>query len=129
MKISFSKTRKFTPEFNNNMDLPEAHRFTADIKVCEMGDLLAAVDAFKSISGGKDQIETSDLNAEATATLVKTVGALLPAYVTVNNLRGEDDVELTVQDIVSYGPLFPLAAELLAKLVEFSTPTAEEEGN
>lgn len=129
MQLNFSKITMFTPEWNGNKELPTADQVKVKITVCEMGKLLQAVDAFKEAGAGETMIDTESLDQDSIKGLVEATADLLPAHIEIQNLKDEGGNELTGDDVVKYGALFALAAEILAELIRVSTPSEEDEKN
>lgn len=129
MQISFSKTQVYTPEWRGNNKLAEGERFTASLTLLNVEDLMFLLDAF-SEAGIEGEVEQSSLDTDQLKPIIKSNGHLLPKYITVNNLKNSEGGEdLTINDVVEYPFFLNLAAELLMKLAEVSSPSDDDVGN
>lgn len=122
MKITFSRERDYTPEFNDNKALPEDDQLHASIKVMTLHDILDLGDAFKTVDFETGDMK--DMSLEQMKTLVTGAGKYVPKYVT---LRGNDG--FTLEDTVTYPQFLGLATELLMALLTFSQPTPADVKN
>lgn len=128
-KVKFSREVKFTPTWDGNAELPVDERFTVTLKVAPMEALLSMVSDMQEIGMSKDGvIDTEKLGKSSTQAILDTINELLPSYATVNDLEA-DDGPVTIGDVCSYGTFLPLAAEILAKLAEISSPTEADQKN
>lgn len=123
MKVRFSKSVEFIPAYNGNKDAAPADQFKADLRVLSTGDLLNVMDAL-SESGVTGQVDTEKVSVEKMRPVVQLIPQLLPSYVTIRNLYGEDG-ELTIQDVIGASFFLPLQVELLLELSVISTPTED----
>jgi len=129
MQISFSKTKMYTPEWRGNDKLVEGERFTASLTLLNVEDLMFLLDAF-SEAGIEGEVDQSKLDTDQLKPIIKSNGNLLPKYVKVNNLKNSDDgSDIDIEAVVEYPFFLNLAAELLMKLAEISSPSDEEVGN
>lgn len=129
MQISFSKTQTYTPEWRGNDKLKEGERFTASLNLLNVEDLMFLLDAF-SEAGIEGEVEQTALDVEQLKPIIKSNGHLLPKYVTVHNLKNTDDnTEIDIAAVVEYPFFLNLAAELLMKLAEVSSPSDEDSKN
>jgi len=125
MKVKFSKSVDYKPEWNKNHESSDP--FTATIKPAEMGDLLDIVDAFSSV--GMQKIDTETADPKAMRTIVEACASILPKYVELKNLTDLAGNALQIDALLKFLMFTPLAVELLGKLVEISTPSDDDEGN
>ena len=130
MQISFSKIVAYTPEWRDNDKLPEAEQCSASLTLLDVEDLMFLLDAF-SEAGIEGEVEQADLGTEQLKPIIKTNGHLLPKYVKISNLKNKvtGGEEITIEDIVKYPYFLNLAAELLMKLAEASSPSDDDVGN
>lgn len=128
MKVRFSREKKYTPEWNGNRDLPEAEQVKALVKPARMGDLLDIVDAFSSV--GETKIDTETTDPKVMRQIVEACAEILPKYVTITGLEGEDG-PVDLVEALQYLTFTPLMVELLGHLTEISTPDSKDtdEGN
>lgn len=132
MKVKFSKSVQFTPEWNKNRELPEKDQIKLVLKPLLFDDLLAIMDA---LGGNKIIQEVKESGAEAVRErvdmprVIKEVGALLPKYVTEFSGLEDDVGPITIEEITQYPAFLGLAIEVLMKLAEISSPSEETEGN
>jgi hypothetical protein len=122
LKIEFSRTREYTPEYNGNKELPENEQLKAQIKVMTLNDLLDLGDTFKQADF--EQGDLKDMRIDQMKVLVNGAGKYVPKYVT---LQGNDGFDLS--DVVQYPQFLQLAAELLFSLLTFSQPTGTDVKN
>lgn len=129
MQISFSKTQTYTPEWRGNDKLVEGERFTVTMTLLNVGDLMVLLDAF-SAAGIEGEVDQDTLSTAQLKPIIESNGNLLPKYIKVNNLKNSDDgSEIDIQAVVEYPFFLNLAAELLMKLAEISSPSDEDSGN
>lgn len=129
MQIDFSLDHPYTPEWRGNDKLPEAEQMSATLTILNVDDLMFLMDAF-SEAGIEGEVETADLSGEQLKPIIKSNGHLLPKYVKIHNLRkSSGGEELTVADIVTYPYFLALAAEILMRLAEVSSPDQDDVGN
>lgn len=129
MKLdSFSKKVTFIPEFNGNRDLPANARLSVEIKPVELGTLITMMDAFERM-GMSGQVDTADLGTDTIKTMLEQFGALLPEHCKIVGLTDASDEPIATDDVVRYGPLMPLAMELLLELSRISSPSEDAEKN
>jgi hypothetical protein len=132
MKVQFSKSVPFTPEFNGNKALPEPEQFRVTLTPLPLGELIAFTEVLSA-----NKVEQVDVQADAdagklksedTAKMRSTVDAVaqtLPKYVKI--VQGADGFDLT--DVVSYAQFSGLANELVQKLCEISSPNKDDQKN
>lgn len=128
MQTNFSKVVTYTPEWNGNKE--DTTPFKVQMKVAEMGPLLELVEAFQEaglVIEGK--VDTDALPSDSVKPILDTFGTMLPEHCTIEGLIGSDGDAVTIQDVVKYGHFITLAAELLGKLAEISSPSSEDEKN
>ena len=129
MKLAgFSKKIKFVPEFNKNREQPAADQFNVEIQPVEMGTLLTMMDAFERM-GVAGEVDTEKLGTDTIKTMLEQFGTLLPEHCKIVGLKDADDNEITTDDVVRFGPLMPLAMELLLQLSQISSPSEDAEKN
>ncbi len=129
MQISFSREQSYTPEWRGNDKLPEAEQFTATLTLLNVEDLMFLLDAF-SEAGIGGEVEQSDLAVDQLKPILKSNGHLLPTYVKVSNLKNSaTGDEINIEQIVEFPFFLNLAAELLMKLAEVSSPSDDDVGN
>ena len=128
MKIAFSKSVRFEPEFHGNSKADPQERFFAILNIMSTGDLLIVMDALNGI-GASNTIDTDKIDMENMRSLVELVPQLLPKYVTVHNLFGSDNNEIELDTILKSAAFLPLQIELLMKLSVVSSPSEKSEKN
>lgn len=130
MRVKLSRPQTYTPEFNDNKQLPEHEQIKAELKPMDMGDFLDLADYFQQVGQGQTQVDTSKLSVAAMKSLILNAGRLLPKYVTVTGLINDASGEpLTINEVATQPPFIPLAVELLGKLSEVSAPTETDAKN
>lgn len=122
MKIEFSRSIKYTPEFNGNKELPENEQLKADISIMEITDLLDLGDAFKQAKFEKGDLK--DMKIEQQKTLVVNAAKYVCKYVKLTNNDG-----FSVDDVSKYPQFLQLSVELLFALLNGSKPNADDEKN
>ena len=129
MQISFSREHVYVPIWNNNNKLPEGEQFSATLKILDIGDLLFLLDSFNE-AGVQGTVEVTAVGVSQLRPILKTVGHLLPKYVTIKNLRNkESNIDVDIAQIVEFPYFMSLSVELLMKLAEVSTPSETDEKN
>ena len=129
MDISFSQEQKYAPEWRGNDTLPAEQRFSVNLTVLNVGDLLYLLDAFNE-AGIEGEVDQTTLGTDQLKPIIKSCGHLLPKYATVTNLRNaETGTDITINDVVEFPYFLNLAAELLMKLAEVSSPSDEDAKN
>lgn len=116
MKSGFSKSVTYVPTFHNNKDLPEGERLSVTLIPLTLGDLLSLTEA------GQKAPDATDV--ESTRIILESCSHLLPKYATIH---GAED--FTMEDVVTYLPFLPLAAELLGELQRISAPNETDVKN
>ncbi len=124
MKVKFSLITDFTPEWNGNRELPEAEQCKVTLKTLESMDLLELADALER-QGIEGEVDTSTMTSKDIKSLLKETGRLLPKYVTIEGIEG-DDGPVTLEQIVTYPDFMELAVELLMQLANISQPTEDD---
>jgi len=124
MKVSFSLTSEFIPEWNKNRELPEAEQCKATLKTLESMDLLELADALER-QGLEGTVDTATMSSKDIKALLSETGRLLPKYVTIEGIEG-DDGPITLEQVVTYPDFMELAVELLMQLANISQPTEDD---
>ncbi len=124
MKVSFSLTSEYTPTWNGNKELPEAEQAKATLKTLESMDLLELADALER-QGVTGEVDTEKMTPADIKALMGETGRLLPKYVTIAGIEG-DDGPITVEQITTYPDFMELAVELLMELANISQPTDDD---
>lgn len=129
MQIAFSKVQTYVPEWRGNDKLPEAEQFSTQMTLMNVSDLMFLLDAFSEI-GISGEVETIDLDTKQLKPIIESNGHLLPQYITISNLKNsETGEEINIQDVVEFPFFLNLAAELLMKLADLSSPSDDDVGN
>lgn len=129
MQISFSTEHVYVPEWRGNDKLPAGEQFSTTLKILNVEDLMFLLDAFAE-AGIEGEVEAETLGSEQIKPILKSNGHLLPKYVVISNLKNSiTSTELTIAEIVEFPFFLNLAAELLMKLAEVSSPSDEDTGN
>lgn len=127
MKVQFSLAREYTPEWNGNRELPEDEQVKATLKTLESMDLLELADALER-QGVDGEVDSTKMTAKDIKALLTETGRLLPKYVEVTGIEG-DDGPITMHQIIAYPDFMELAVELLMQLANISQPTEDDLGN
>ncbi len=122
MKIAFSKSVEYTPEFHKNKELPITEQLIATCGVIEINEYFHILDVLQNV--GFKEGDQNSLTLAQMALLSKEAGAYLLKYV---KLTGNDGFSL--EDVVKYPKFFPLTTELLFKLVEIASPSDQDVKN
>jgi len=128
MKITFSKTSTYVPEWRDNNLLDPSEQCSTVLSIMDVGDLLFLLDHF-SEAGVEGEVEVADVDTAQLKPILEACGHLLPKYVVLNNLTDQDGTVISIEDIVKYPFFLNLSAELLMKLAEQSSPNDDDEGN
>lgn len=126
MKYQFSRSVKFTPEWNGNQQLPETEQLTAVLKPMVIADLLSIMDSIGSQRALGANL--SEENRVDFRRVIGDVGTILPKYVEITGLE-DDNGPVNIQEVVTWPAYLELAAELLMKVASISAPTEKAEGN
>lgn len=127
MKVKFSLVTEYIPEWNENRELPEAEQCKASLKTLESMDLLELADALER-QGVDGEVDSTKMTATDIKSLLSETGRLLPKYVSIEGIEG-DDGPITIEQVVTYPDFMQLAVELLMELANISQPTEEDLGN
>lgn len=132
MRVKFSKSVEYIPEWKKNRDLPEAEQVRVTIKPMKMQDLMVLLDDLQR-AAADGQLAVTDAEAPSNVVkikeLLKSSGHLLPRYATVHNLFNGDDEPVGIEDVVDYPHFMGLAAEVLSYLAARAMPNEEERKN
>jgi hypothetical protein len=128
MRVQFSKCVAYVPDWNDNKALPEAERVTTKLNVLAMGDLLLLMDTFQK-QGIEGKVDSDSLASVNLSPILNQVGTLVPKYCQISGLSWEDGSPVSADDVASVPNFLHLAAELLMKLAEISTPSEADEKN
>lgn len=128
MKIKFSLSREFVPEWEGNRELPKKDRITAVIKTLGNADLMELADAMERAGMKEGEVDTTDVPVSTTKILLEEVGRLLPKYVVLSGLEGEDG-EISIDTVVGYPTFNSLSMELLMELANMSSPDEDDRKN
>ena len=120
MKVKFSRSITFVPEWNGNKDLPETQQVKVVMKALEMDDLMKLIDQLQHVNQDDSNSKLKEL--------LGTCGNLIPKYCEVLNLQ-DDTGEVTADLLVKYPWYLPLSVELLQELASISMPNEVEEKN
>ncbi len=124
MKVKFSLLTNYVPEWNDNRELPEDEQCKAVLSALESMDLLELADALER-QAEDGEVDTATMSAADIRSLLKETGRLLPKYVQIAGIEG-DDGPITVEQIVTYPDFMVLAVELLMELASISQPNEED---
>lgn len=114
MKVSFSTSQIYVPEFNKNKELPEDQQLKVNISTMELVDLLDLTDVLKSAKFERG--DAKELSVEQMKTIVREAGKYVPKYCKLINAEGFD-----AETVVKYSFFLALASELLFTLLNFSS--------
>lgn len=129
MRFNFSREVKFVPEFDGNDKLPESEQFHVMLSPMSVGDCSLVADEFHNQTNGATEVDATKLNIGQIQSMIRQVGDVLPKYVlSVNNLS-DSSGPVDIGVILSFMPYWPLANEILAKLVEISSPKESDVKN
>jgi hypothetical protein len=128
MKIKFSKSVDYVPEWNKNRELPLSEQIKSTIKPMEFDDLLTIMDAM----GGQKAIDeaggdTSKVKFDS-GKFMQEAGNLFPKYVSLSNIEDADG-PVNPADLLKYPVYAGLVVELLMKSSSISVPSDATEGN
>jgi hypothetical protein len=124
MKIKFSRESTFIPEWNGNRALPEAEQVKCILRPMEVQDVMLIMDAM----GGQRTVVDGVAPQVDAAKFVTACSSLMPKYVTIENLDGEDG-PIKVEELTRFAAFVPLAAEILMQCANTSVPSDVAEGN
>ncbi len=129
MKVNFSKSQSYVPEWNGNRDLPETEQVKCSLSILDMNALMNLLDSFTAV-GLTGEVDTDKVDSNKIKPVLAEFGNLLPSHVThfegLFNASGE---AITIEDLVTYPIFLNLALELLMKLSEISSPSEDDTKN
>jgi hypothetical protein len=126
MRLSFSRTKIFVPEFNGNADLPEDKQLKFKIKPMDLGDFTDAFERVAGLIGPDGKVDTAKVSGEKQKEFLLLGAAFLPKYVESVGaplLASDSEEPLTVPEIVTLPPLMALTVELVWATILQSSPT------
>jgi hypothetical protein len=126
MKIQFSRTVPYTPEWNGNKDLPDHEQIKCVIKPMVIADLVTLLDVIGSTAKGGGTSTT--LSASEAANMIGACKDLLPRYVSITGLH-DDDGPVLIDHLTQFAQYMPLASETIMACATISSPSAATEGN
>ena len=133
MKVKFSRSVDYIPEWNGNRELPDSDQVKTKLRPLEMHDLIKLMDNLQSAAVGVPDPASqvaSDLpkNMGQIKSLVETCGDLIPKYCDITGLE-DGSGPVTSTDLTRFTWYLALAAELLSELGSISMPNEAEEKN
>lgn len=133
MKVQFSKSKKFTPEWNDNKKLPKDEQITVTLRPMRFDDLMNIMDAMggaKIAQQAQEGVSAEEIATKVDATaFLRENGAVIGKYVSeLVNLDGEDG-PVSIEEVCIYPAFMSLAMELTMELVAISMPSEQTEGN
>jgi hypothetical protein len=126
MKIKFSRTVVYIPEWNGNRSLPQGDQIICTIKPMVLGDLVILLDVLGGMTN-EDGTKTNLTAAEATK-MIEATKDILPKYVEMTGLE-DDDGPVSVDQMTMYAQYMPLASEIIMACANISSPGQSTEGN
>ena len=123
MKIDFSVSVPFVPEWRGNDKLPAKEQIKMDLEVLELGALMQLVDAFTK-AGLQNEASPENMDVGAMQPILDKFGDVLPKH--VKNLKGLFDASgkaVSIEDVAKYPVFLNLGVEILMKLAEISSPS------
>lgn len=120
MKVQFSKTTEYTPQFAGNRDLPADEQIKVTFTVMDGTDLMFLLDAFQR-ADIKEGVQPTAIQSEK---LVQIAGELLPKYAELRGLTDQDDNPIGIDVVSRLSTFLGLSTELLMQLSVASQPTA-----
>jgi len=133
MKVSFSRSVAYVPEWNDNHEAAEADQVKVQLKPLEVSDLIVLMDSMSAAAVGKADPATlvalDDVNnLEQMKHLLGACGDLIPKYCVIEGLEDEGG-PVSAEDLVKFPFYMELSAELLGQLAAISMPNEVEEKN
>ncbi len=132
MKINFSRSVPFIPEWNGNRNLLPGDQIKCSIQPMILGDLVVLLDVLGTVvkekNEGDGEIAKQQMSASEAALMIDACKDLLPKYVTMTGLE-DDDGPVGIEQITLYAQYMPLASEIIMACASISSPTPATEGN
>lgn len=126
MEFDFSETVEFTPEWNKNKQEPEDKQIKTTLTLLDMGELIELIAI--TAKANQDTVD-GDPGPEGAALMAKAAQDFLPEHVTITNFHNKKNEELDIDTIVRFPVFMNFMSELLAALIEASTPNEDDVGN
>lgn len=117
MKLAFSRSVPYTPEWNGNKSLPEEDQIKCTLTPMKVGHLLDLMDAIGI--QGSDKVMVS---AQQMSKVIGQLGHLVPEYIHIKGLE-DTDGPVTPDLLVQQAFYLELTTELVMKLAEISMPS------
>jgi len=126
MKVKFSRSVEYIPDWNGNKSLPAEDQIRCIIKPMVLGDLVILLDV---LGGSKSDDGTNvEMTAASASKMIEATKDILPKYVTVSGLE-DDDGPVNTQQLTMYAQYMPLASEIIMACANISSPSETTEGN
>ena len=129
MKIDFSVSVAFVPEWRGNTKLPAKEQIKMDLEVLELGALMELVDSFTN-AGLRHEENTENMDVSAMQPILDKFAGILPTH--VKNMKGLYDSSgkaVSIEDVAKYPVFLNLGVEMLMKLAEISSPSDDDVKN
>lgn len=127
MKVKFTVSQRFEPEWEGNRELPEDERISMTLCPLDLASLVELSDAFRAAGASENNTEVSQTDMMPVLNQFKHV---LPQCVTdFKGLSNQDGTAIGVEQIIKYAHFTSLAVEILMKIVEISSPSDSDVKN
>jgi hypothetical protein len=131
MRVQFSHSREFVPEWNFNRTLPHEEQLKYKLAPMELLDLLDLLDATQQagiIIKADGTADIGAVNADRNDLLLRRTVKYLTKYVTPAGapLIDADGIEIPFSDVPKYIALAGLGSELIGALVAGATPNVAD---
>lgn len=121
MKVKFSRSVTFYPEFNDNRKLPAGDQIKCTLTVLNLAELAFVGEIINKLGITKENASSIDMNSATLKEMAKDLTSILAAHVTIENLE-DDSGAVKVEDLPSLAPYMTLALEIMVELASISAP-------
>jgi hypothetical protein len=120
MKIKFSRTLPYYPEFNGNRDLPPGDQIKCTLTVLNLAELAFVGEIIAKLGITKENSKI-DMNSDVLKAMSADLAGILAAHATIENLSDENG-PVKIEELPLLAPYMTLALELIVELASISAP-------
>jgi len=121
MKIEFSRTVPFTPEFHKNRELAEVDQIKTKLKVLSLHELAFVGEVIKKLGLDKDKGGMGEVSSAQMKEISKELSDILNGHVELSGLEDKSG-PVSLAELPSLAPYIPLALEIIIELANISSP-------
>lgn len=124
----FSKSIRYVPEFQGNDKEPNP--FVAIITPLNMHKFFLVTEVYQRAGlSMQDKLRAEEIPVDQMREIVETLSEQVVPHIRLEGATDQDGEALTMQDVITYAPLYPLAQELYNVLLMKSAPSEDDEKN